>query len=432
MPSFTTYVPRHRVIIKDLKTGQIKFDVSNDLVSLGTNKAYGRAAGTFQILLTAKVFGKLNLGYEKRIQPNDLVTIELDAGAGDGLKPVMIGLVDRVSKTSNTAGNNPQRGVKISGRDLGKLLVTHDIGWDISGAQTQNTIQKQGEGAGVKKLDANYLSRFTLQTGTATSLIMQIFGIFLKALNSSAQAKFIFTSTTDDEWEIWDSSLQTIQDASAWAAMERHSHRPWNMLHCDTFDLNTFQITLERNPINDQGMLDRPESATHFIDDNGIVMEDVGCSDGERVNLLCYWPTAYHVTPESTVDIVMAHPDLTKFDEAQIELNGYCPYTIKDNFSPPAVRTAIDEDGYGILVAEAIPRAEIFWNWYSMNHELESGTFLIHGDPAIKAGDVLLVRQGTTSTKKEYLIEQVVHSYSVWPRIAFTTTMQVTRGQAHA
>jgi hypothetical protein len=424
----TQYVPGHRVIIRDLKTGDVKFDVSNDLISIATNKAYGRCAGMWQLLLTYREIDGLR--YDQLIQTNDVITIELDGGKGKGLQPVMIGVVDRPSRTFNASSNIPQRHVKVCGQDLGKFL-TKDIGWDISGAQVQK-VQEQGEGAPSKELEANYLARVTLQAGTAKTLIEQLMQIFLKSLSSSVVPKFQFKPTTDDDWQIWDSSLQYIRNTSAWSAMERYAHKPWNMLHADTLDLETFQVILERNPINDQGMLDRPEAATHEIGDEDITQEDVGISDHERINLLCYWPSMYRVSGDSTIETVMANKDLTWFDEEEIKLHGYCARIIEDNFNPPDVRTPNDENGYDKLVGGAVTRAETYWNWYSMNHELESGTFAIHSNPSIKAGDVLLVRQGTTSIRTEYLIEQVGHTHTVWPRVTAITMLHVTRGQNRA
>ena len=67
-----------------------------------------------------------------------------------------------------------------------------------------------------------------------------------------------------------------------------------------------------------------------------------------------------------------------------------------------------------------------------MNHELESGIFVIHGNPGMKAGGVLLVQDGTSDNWREYLIEQIGHSYSVFPTVVCTTMLQVTRGQVRA
>lgn len=424
-----TFIPNHRVVVKKLDTGDVKLDITNDVISIATNKGYCRVSGTWQMILTYQEIDGQR--YDELIQTDDMVTIELDAGAGQGFQPIMVGLVDRVSRTFNAGGNNPQRNVKLSGQDLGKLLVKHNIGWDVSGAQVQ-LMQQQGETAPTKELEANYISRVTLQAGTAENLISQLMDIFIGALDSNAATKFGFASSTDDNWEVWDSSLQYIRGTSAWSAMERYAHKPWNMLHADTVSLGSFQVTLERNPIDDQGRLTRPDSMTHEIGDEDIVQEDVGCSDQERINLLCYWPSMYKISSDTIVEIVMANKDLTSFDEDEIKLHGYCPKVIDDNFNPPNITGPIDQKGYDLLVGAAVTRADAFWNWYSMNHQLESGTFVIHGDPAMKAGDMLLVRQGTTGTKKEYLIEQVAHTYSVWPRVAFTTMLHVTRGQAHA
>jgi hypothetical protein len=424
----TTYSPGHRVIIRDLKTGDMKYDVTDDLISIATNKAYGRPAGTWQMMLTYREINGQH--YDELIQSNDIVTIELDGGAGQGLQAVMVGAVDRPSRTFNGGASAPIRQVRVCGQDLGKFLTT-DIGWDVSGAQVQ-LVQEQGEGAPTQELEANYLARVTLQAGTSEELISQLLEIFLKTLESSAVSKFVLDSTTDDNWQIWDASLQYIKGTSAWGAMERYAHKPWNMLHADTLDLDTFQIILERNPINDQGMLDRPTTSTHEIGDEDIIQEDVGTSDQERINLLCYWPSMYRVSGDSTVETVMANKDLTNFDEESIKLHGYCSKIIEDNFNPPDVRTPNDEGGYDSIIAGAVTRAETYWNWYSMNHELESGSFQIHSNPAIKAGDVLLVRQGTSGEKKEYLIEQVGHTHVIWPQVSATTVLHVTRGQYRA
>lgn len=428
---FRTYKPNHRIVVKDLKTGDVKFDISDDIISLTTNKAYGRASGAWQMILTWKLVNGQR--YDELIQTDDVVTIELDSGSGLGFVPVMIGLVDRASQTFTAAGNHPQRQVKISGQDLGKLLSKHDIGWDVSGAQIQTalSIQGQGDGAGETTIAQNYLARITLQAGTAKSIITQLMDLFLKQLDSSLNWNFDLNCSTDDDWEIWDQALQYIRGTTAWSAMKCYAHEPWNMLHADTVDLTKFQVVLERNPIDDQGMLSRTAARTHTITDGEIVSEDIGKSDCERINLLCYWPTMYQVAVGGSIDIVMAHPDLTWFDEDEIKLHGYCSKVIPDNFNAPDVKTPNDICGSDKLAALAVPRAETFWNWHSMNHELDSGTFVIHGDPQMKTGDMLLVKQGMTDTYKEFLIEQVAHTYAVWPQPMFTTTLLVTRGQIH-
>jgi hypothetical protein len=130
---FQTYSPRVRVLVKDLETAQVLYDISDDLTSLSTNKAYGRCSGTWQLMLPYRKwqrFGDEYVGYMDVLQPNQMLTVEMDAGNGAGFFPVMCGMIDRVS-AFRQGGDVPQRAVKVSGRDMGKLLETHDIAFDI-------------------------------------------------------------------------------------------------------------------------------------------------------------------------------------------------------------------------------------------------------------------------------------------------------------
>lgn len=96
---FTSYSPNCRVTIFDTQTGGNArfYDVSDDIISLGTIKAYGRCSGTWQIILTYVAMDKDGERYSDKLRVNDTITIELDAGDGSGLKPIMRGLIDRVS-----------------------------------------------------------------------------------------------------------------------------------------------------------------------------------------------------------------------------------------------------------------------------------------------------------------------------------------------
>jgi len=436
MQSFRTYAPKHKVLIKDLVTGNTKFDLSDDIVSISTNKAYGRAAGTWRVLLTyrlVKFDGKTGR-YSDFIQCDDVITIELDAGGGSGLVPVMLGLVDRVAVTRQARSNSPLRQVKICGQDMGKLLVKHDIGWDISGAQSQLSVEKQ-DGAGVEVI-TNYLSRIKLMTGTPGELVAQLYRIFWDDIE--IQPAINLSITTDDDWQLWDPTLQYLKGTSVWYAMLRLSHFPWNMLSADTDtkDIDKFTITLERQPINSLGFLDRAGKRLHTIEDHEIINDDLGVSDVERINLLCYWPDLYKYAPNMSVEIVMASKDLTCVEDLKekrthnlVKHHGYNAKTIEDHFVPPAVESGQDKEKETAMLSSAIPRTETYWNWNKNNHLLKSGTMQVHGRPDIRSGHVLLVRQDGTDRYTEYLVEQISHQYSVDPVPEFVTCLAVTRGQ---
>lgn len=404
------------------------FDVSDDLISLSTNKAYGRAAGTWQIMLTYKTVtdaaGKQGR-YNELITPDDTITIELDAGDGNGMKAVMLGLVDRVSVV-RMGGNNPQRQVKISGQDMGKLLVKHDIGWDIAGfnlktAESGDSTNESQDRQLNRQFDA------TLTTGTPPSLISKLFKQTFTDVLPIWAPKFLLDITSKDGWMLWNPPILTLQGCSIWAALTHCMHEPFNVLTTETRDTKTFVVTLEEQPITDEGQLKRDDNRKHTIFDADIISDDVGICDAERINLLFYKPEFYLSAAGMTVAVAMAHPDLVRYHEDSIKNHGYCPKTIQDQFVPPEVVVDGPPTTASWMQTAKTAVAKL-WSWFQFNHTYWSGMFQLHLRPDIKAGDGLIQDIGA-GKKKEYLIEQVAHQYVVWPQPIFVTTLHVTRGQ---
>lgn len=433
---FQSYSPRHKVVIRDLLTGDIKFDISDDLVSLATNKAFGRAAGTWQLMLTYKEFeydGKSGR-YSDHIKPDDLIEISLDAGDGSGFFPVMLGLVDRAARFIALADGKPIRQVKVSGQDMGKLLVKHDIGWDIQ-RNRLGTVYRQpadfmGPPVPVEMSPINRQFNPALQVGLAGRMITNLFGYTFQRELPEVAKYFYRRYTTDDNWHLVMPSINTLMGCKLWDAMKRAAHEPYNMLSADTdtTKVNQFWITLEKQPINADGKLARSGDKLHTIEDAELIESDLGIGDAERINFLFYNFPLLAQALDLAVDVLMVHPELTRYDEDSIRYHGYCPHTINDDFLPPSM-TNQNETPSGDVISDVSMRADLFWSWYQINHELESGTCQIHLRPDIRAGNGLLIKQGTTDKYKEYLIEQVTHRYVVWPRPQFETTLYLTRGQ---
>ena len=433
MPRFASYSPRHRVLIKDLKTGDTKYDISDDLVSLSTNKAYGRAAGTWQMMLTFRII-KDGKRYHELIQPNDVITIELDAGDGSGMKPVMLGLADRAAahRTIDAQGR-PIRQVKVSGQDMGKLLMNHDIGWDLRKEELVLTKQPDDQGGPPKQKTMKDVSRKydpSLQTGRAEVMIGNLFNKTFDAVLDSAKRYFLTSFKTDDDWVINEPNMLNLRGVKLWEAMKRAEHAPYNVLttDTDTDKPDKFWITLEQYPVKDTGKLARSGARLHTIEDAEIIGDDVGVGDGERINFLFYDVNTNQLLVDMQVDVLMVHPDLIAYDENSIKLHGYCQRTFRDSFVPASMVNAMQPTTPAAL-ADSAKRTKLFWAWFKDNHTYASGTFQIHLRPDIRAGNGLLVRQGATDTYKEYLIEQVAHQYVMWPQPSFVTTLHVTRGQ---
>lgn len=406
-----TYCPSHKVTIKDMRTGSVKHDLTSDLITIVTSKTNGRAFGSWQI--TATYRSSLNT----IIAPNDVVLIELDAGDGSGLRPVMLGLVDRVARFQTVVnGDQPRRVWKISGRDMGKLLADIDLGWDISGLEARINFNSL--------VDAS-VNRIFLQSGTPAELVKRLFSLFSTQTKDAYYTQYIDADwiDSDDTWTLFDPYLAVTRNTPAWSAMKRVANEPWNRLFTETDQKGKFHLGLERQPIKGNGKLN--PRTFYTIDYRDIVAEDLGVSDDSHVNLLAHWPANYQTVANRQLDVILTHPGLTKHNGASVTAAGVKPHVIDTPFVPK--NFYLDDDPVGQCVDEAIERAEIYWNWYRDNHTYESGSIVTHGWPEVRCGNGLL----TGTTKMEYLIEQVQHSYSVWPQPSFITTLHLTRGQQH-
>lgn len=429
---FTSYTPRVRVKIRDINTGEEKCDLTDDLLSISTNKAYGRCTGTWQLMLPHRldVNGDRNT-YLDTIGPDDVITIEMDIGDGEWY-PVMLGLVDRVSLVRQ-GGPTATKQVKISGSDMGKLLEKHDISWDIlEGIRQESIAKNDSQDKETIKTQTRLLSQ-EIQMGTSASIITRITDVcFYKQISHASKWFMNPECSTDDDWQMYQPQLLNIKGCSMWSAMDRVSHRPYNMLTTDTKDndVERFVVRLERNPVNDQGLLDDDLINTnngnlHTIDDTDIINEDLGVSDHERINLLFYAPTLYKQQANITIDIALMTSQFTAYDRDSIKQHGCCIKDIPDTLA----ESMISVDGSAKFAEKVEKRKDMFWNWYKDNHTYLSGTIVTHLRPDIRAGHGLLVKQGNTDDYMEYLVEQVSHQCQFAPVPSFTTTLHVTRGQ---
>lgn len=412
-----SYLPGLKVTVRDLKTNTEKLDLTPDIVSVVTSKAYGRAFGTWQLQTT---FRQTKGGtYDQLLNANDIVLIEMDAGAGAGLVPVMLGLIDRAARSiSFTPEGNPHRAVTISGRDAGKLFM-QEIGWDVSGSNlnSQNAY-------GLDNINSSLVRRYNLACGSPKGLVRQLFEIWREQIPGNYYQRYVddYWVTTDDDWMTYSPTLVGVRGTSFWDACMRASNSPWNILFCDTDAKGQFHLGLAPRPYQDNGRL--ALDSFHEVDGRDIATEDLGKSDIERVNLLCHWPPNYAVLANSQIDIALADKNLTKIDRDSVKENGVFAHIIEPIFVPKnfylADNSMLDDSD------DAIKRAEVYWGWYRNNHTYESGTCQIHLRPEIRAGDGLL----NLDTGMEYQVQQVVHNYAYEP-LYCRTTLSLVRGQKH-
>jgi len=409
-----TYSPRHRVLARNLSDNRLICDLSDDIMSITTNKAYGRAFGTFRIILP--FIQRDGSRYDKRLAPNDIISIELAAGNGTALQFVLVGLIDRVARGMHyDEDGSPHRCIIVSGRDFGKLLIDIQLGWDLSGV-------KKLMDYGTESIVSAWLPRYLNQRGTPQELIAWLLQLFAEQIPGAIYPKYINSKIdTDDTWVTYDPTMVGLRGTNAWSAMKRLENAPYNILTTKTEADGKFFVVLERTPINENGKLAR--STYHLITTRDIIGEDIGKCDHERVNLLCLWPPSFKTITNGVLEIALAYSDTTRYSESSPLINGFTTKIIEPMYVPKSFWITEKEDPADLDGIKE--RLDLFWAWYKDNHEYESGSYSIHGRPEIQPGDGLIHREDDL----QFLIEQVTHSYTVFPRVEFVTSLQVTRGQ---
>ena len=409
-----TYSPKARVKIQLSNHGEQWLDVSDDLITLSTSKAYGRAAGGWEITLPRRSLVDFSgRSYQEIVTPDDLISIEIDAGDGFGFEFVMLGLVNRPARTMTfDADGRPRRTVKITGMDMGKLLARHDAGWNIALSDTN---------VGPPDMNRQAKVGFVF-TGKALDVVEGIFkGLFLNDVTELAPL-YTFAGNTDDTWEIYNYSINYMT-GPVWNAMKQVANEPYNILHTDTLSSGTFQVALDKMPIQDNGKL---MNIDHTIDEIDIITEDIGVCDDERVNYLLYKAHFSIIGADNRYPIWHLAPGLMNQDPMSVARHGASLVELETNFG--TINMASTTTFGSEFLQDASKRGAALWNRMKNNHLLESGTLSMHVSPRIRAGAGLLHR----GQNKEYLIEQVNHYMNFNQKPVATTTLAVTRGQEYS
>lgn len=420
----TTYSPRQRIKIYSID-GTEKFDISDDITSISTNKAYGRCSGTWQLILPYKgPAGKAD-HYHQLIVPDDIITIELDPGDGTGLHHVMTGLVDRVGVV-RTGGTLPQRAIKLSGRDMGKLLEKHDVAYDVLIMDGQ--IQRQPTEGSVEQPQMSRLVDPAATSGTAAKIISHAFNNFFKPYLTAGN-RYSLLINTDDTWHTTQPNMMKQTGTSFWQYIQQVDNRPYNVLttDADPTRVGYHVVTLEKYPCDNSGHLNRPDSQTVTVDDTEIVADDLGISDSERVNFLFNGANLQFTSSDLHKDAWAAW--WASKEQSEMKDHGLCNWTINSIFTPPGPKTNKDKNEENLALPALMERQAILWQWHYQNHDRVSGSMTLHLRPDIRAGFQLLAREGDTDKYISYLVEQVAHQCTFHPMPSFTTTLHLTRGQ---
>lgn len=419
------FCPKAKVTID---TNKRTYDVSDNIISLTTDKTYGVVEGSFSLQLAPsnKQFGgeddeisdplkPFGLEYDDIFSPNDKIKIELDDGGGEGVNTVLVGLLSQIEKTFSVASNGqPVRRVSISGSDMGKVLSKHHCQWYLA---------PRKENLGTESSITSLVYGAQLYAGGTPSKIVSL--ILEKELfDRMPWTKNYITDdliNSSDTWSINNAGVSMHSTVSE--ALRYVSNEPFNKLHGDTRNDGLYHVILEKCPFNNTtGRLDRAVLKT--IEPELVVSSSLGKNDHDQVNYLWLKTLVGAFGGAGGSSLLMLKGDAQQYETASVEANGFMPWMPESRFSP-FTKNGDPQllDSLAYVEQPVKDRTDTLWNWYRNNHTYLSGNISLHGASDIRAGE------GVLFEGNEYFVESVNHRFEVDKGLYYRTTLHVTRGQ---
>lgn len=399
-----------RVTIHRKENGYRSEDISGYVCRAETRKVYGKAHGSFYFNAIFKHFKGKRL--DELIKLDDIVLIEMDAGDGSGLKPVMLGLVGRVGrKFSTDYSGNPSRNIQVAGEDLGRLLVSHNC--------TKSVRPIIGD---FGPEDVTQIQNGLIFSGTPREMLDSIFNTLLVGQLPWVKDRFAIDledGKNADNWQTYDYPI-TRSTGSVWEAMKRIANEPYNILTTETIG-RRLHIIHERFPVDgNTGKLSRGKFIPVYSEN--VLAENLAVSNSEMTNY-CYFEVPSMVIFGNSNGSPLRWRLLTNMDKASIPVHGFRPWFPQTNFCPPRYTKGTNAPPNIQKAAQA--RALALWNQVKDLHTLENGRLTIHGQPGVRCGCAILREENGF----EYLVEGVHHDFA-WGS-HFRTNLELTRGQKH-
>lgn len=410
--------PDHKVIVMRRNNNFAAEDITNDVTIVTTSKKLGNAAGSFSVEMVPFNYWR-KFDYAKNLKLHDVILISLDGGKGKGFSKVMICLVGRIAETrKHDLEGRPETRIKLSGLDMGKMLVKHDCGWDIARLDIED-----GDAEAIRQMKAERRGSFFQYSGTPAENVKNIMDNLFFPEVGSWVADYIDYSgvVADDVWETFNKTLME-KTGAIWAALKSVANEPWNILYTDTNDRGKFVVHLKQYPFNvEDGSLE--VDTVHKIDLNQIFSSDLGVSDSDHTNYVSF-ENIVNIFGAGEYPITFAK--FAKWDEDLVSTFGFRPFKPSTIYAPYLEEKGQDastkKSDFPPSVEE---RTNAVWNWHKDVHNYENGYITIEGTPEIRIADGLLI----TEKKLEYFIEAVQHTYTWGEKVStYRTTLGLTRG----
>lgn len=404
---------------------------TNHLVRINTSNRMGDPSGTFSIDL---VYYKQNPGevepyYYDKIRPLDLVEIELERGI-----TTMIGIVDKVQKSTVIQNKNVRRSVNITGRSLGAIwefdlikYFTNALGLSDDLAH-KNLLLQQGA------------ITFDFYDQPPYNAVLEVYA-HLPALTIE-----LWKGKKNDDFIDVGTELFVRRDelvfargispyaGSVWDYFKTYIQEPINELWTDSKDGKLFLRSRptpfshgKYDPEKAESALGEPRTISwhdtrNWIDDEEPYHE-ISLSDLREEQISRLHGGAYSVFAVLSSDkFTGADAEYATFhplvDSKLVEEIGTRDMQISLNYIPLV--------GDGETTDGSIERYTHYRNklylWNRDNHRMQSGTMTVKGNPNIRVGD----RVYRPDLDTEFYVQAVSNSWAFGQ--PFTTQMTVDRG----
>lgn len=482
--------PQHQVLVgpgTPIETNLAEtIDISGHVRRIRTVKSLASPVGTFEIGCTFQVIpdgqvvsGAAPSSLSQLLVPDNVVTIRLGAGVdGSPLETVMVGYITGVQQhTTVNPDGQVVREIVISGQNAGKYLVNHEVPYFLLTARLLGESE-----VGLRRLEGLQLPAGSTIGEVLRTIFVQTFLRFVPRPRVVAQEVALLTHPSLEgdgasfgsfigETSYW------LKNGHWWNLFRDYADRPWNEVFGDTVPdvlsrFPTYNVvpadTAAGEPMRDasgavRGTIGTEKGTPYFIvvrpqpfdreawealptvvvPDAEIRMEQMRLAEDERRNLIMVKPQGqFSAALEGSADWLTW--DTLQYDADSADRHGVRSMgdvrTLYSDLGGGAHqnRDVIEAatQGDGPLWETLKLRARKLWNWFSINHRLWKGVWVIAGNPRIRIGTRVQNEPAPGSgalpeseyTRRTYYVEQVIQDYVDGAH--FLTHLGLTRGQA--
>jgi hypothetical protein len=423
-------------------------EMHGDIIGVSTQKQIDSPAGHWAIVLTSRrdEFGRT---WAKRIAPADYVEIygSRTALPNAPQQIIMRGFVDNVDEDIMIGQNGQvQRVVMINGSDFGKVLLTRKFVYATElNPLALTDAMKPTVLANRLQLDAaNFAMSPKEFLGRIKEIVLNDPTIGATQPSGRVPKLQAFTDIPA-EHQVQFINL-TPQTGAIWNVMEAFQGKPFNELFVrddDNFPCLYWRLAPLHNKV---GKVANGSTVDEIVSIGlkDVISERVGRSDRETFCSFMTLPTfldqgpfvgafkaAYITTTGASVVEEMLDPLGVRSGTTVSSVGPNNPILRKDIFNRygynikevayplfPIPPNYTDQKGFGAQMS--------YWlhNVYSWNPVQEAGVLVVQGNPGLRIGQHIMI----TEQQREFYIEDVSHSFSIWPTPEFKTTLRVTRG----